>query len=59
MKKRELAERDVVRIITGPLKGNTGVINRIENDQVNVFIKDTYIGIWFEIKELQRIGKIK
>lgn len=56
---RPLASGDVVRILEGQCAGITAVINRIEGDAVNIFMKNQYIGIWFNILNLKRIGKVK
>jgi len=55
-----LSNGDVVKVITGKKygrnKADTGVVNRIDGDSVNVFLKDQYIGTWFNKNELKRIG---
>lgn len=58
---RPLEPKDVVRIKKG-LPGNTGVINRIDGESVNVFVTQnntSQIGIWFNIREVKRIGRVK
>lgn len=58
---RPIAPKDIVRIKKG-LPGKTGVVNRIDGESVNVFITQnnpSQIGIWFNIRELKRIGKVK
>jgi transcription antitermination factor NusG len=48
---------DVVRVSSGQMFGKTGVVNRISGSRVNVFLKGEYIGIWFNVDELRRIGR--
>lgn len=58
---RPIEPKDVVRIKKG-LPGKTGVVNRIDGESVNVFVTQNNpagIGIWFNIKELKRIGRVK
>ena len=58
---RPIAPKDIVRIKKG-LPGKTGVVNRIDGESVNVFITQnnpSQIGIWFNIKKIKRIGKVK
>lgn len=56
--KRPIESKDVVRIKHG-LPGKTGVVNRVDGESVNIFIKGKTIGIWFNIREIKRIGRIK
>jgi len=59
--KRPLAPKDVVRIKKG-LPGKTGVVNRLDGESVNVFVTQNNpfgIGIWFNERELKRIGRVK
>lgn len=53
-----LKSNDVVRVISGNCKGKTGVINKVDESNVNVFLKGNYIGIWFQDYELKRIGRV-
>jgi len=55
---RPIEPLDVVRIKKG-LPGKTGVVNRVDGESVNVFIKNEYIGIWFNVREVKRIGKTR
>lgn len=58
---RQLEPKDVVRIKKG-LPGKTGVVNKIDGESVNVFVTQNNpfgIGIWFNIRELKRIGKVR
>lgn len=58
---RPLESKDVVRIKKG-LPGNTGVVNKVDGESVNVFVTQNNpfgIGIWFNIRELKRIGKVR
>lgn len=54
-----LSNGDTVRVISGDLKGSTGVVNRTEGSNVNVFVKGSSIGTWFQAKNLKRIGAVK
>lgn len=56
--KRPIESKDIVRTD----KGSTGVVNRLCGNNVNVFITQNNpagIGIWFNIKQLKRIGRVK
>ncbi len=58
---KEIRPKDVVRIKKG-LPGKTGVVNRIDGESVNVFVTQdnpSKIGVWFNIREVKRIGRIK
>lgn len=59
--KRPIESKDVVRIKRG-LPGKTGVVNRVDGESVNVFVTQDNpfgIGIWFNYRELKRIGRVK
>lgn len=60
---RPIETKDVVRIKRG-LPGKTGVVNRVLEDgqSVNVFVTQDNpagLGIWYNVRELKRIGKVK
>lgn len=55
---KPITSKDVIRIVSGQCKGQTGVVNRIDGDNVNIFLKDNSIGVWFNIREIKRIGRI-
>jgi hypothetical protein len=58
---RPIEPKDIVRIKHGR-PGNTGVVNRIDGESVNVFVTQNNpsgLGIWFNVSELKRIGRIK
>lgn len=55
---RPIESKDVVRIKKG-IPGATGVVNRVDGESVNVFVKGSTIGTWFNIRELKRTGKVK
>lgn len=59
--KRPIQSKDVVRIIAGPCKGNTGVVNRLDEERelVNIFQRGAYIGIWFRSRDVKRIGRVR
>jgi hypothetical protein len=59
--KKPLGTRDVVKIMHPEAFSRTGVINRVceKTGMVNVFQKNTDIGIWFDEKYLKRIGRIR
>lgn len=53
--------KDIVRIKQG-LEKNTGVVNRIDGESVNVFVTQdnpSGLGIWFNYRELKRISSTK
>ena len=56
--KKPISSKDIVRIISGKCKNRTGVVNRIDGDSINIFLKGSYIGVWFLIEEIKRIGRI-
>jgi len=56
--KRPIEAKDVVRIKKG-IPGKTGVVNRVEFESVHVFVKGHQIGIWFNVRDLKRIGRVK
>lgn len=57
---RPLGPSDVVRIISGQCRGDTGVVNRIDSasGMINVFQRGSDIGIWFFSRNLKRIGRV-
>lgn len=58
---RPLESKDVVRIKHG-LPGKTGVVNRTEGESVNVFVTQDNlygIGVWFNVREVKRIGRVR
>lgn len=57
---RPIESNDIVRI-KKEIPEKTGVVNRVEGESVNIFITDgpSDIGIWFNIREIKRIGRIK
>lgn len=58
---RPIESGDIVRIKHG-LPGKTGVVNRVENESVNVFVTQNNpsgIGVWFNIREVKRIGRVR
>lgn len=58
---RPIESKDVVRIKHG-LPGKTGVVNRVDGESVNVFVTQNNpagIGVWFNVRELKRIGRVK
>jgi hypothetical protein len=60
-KNRPIESKDIVRIKKG-LPGKTGVVNRVDGESVNVFVTQNnpyQIGIWFNLKEVKRIGRVK
>jgi ribosomal protein L24 len=54
-----LKPQDVVRIMNGQCRGKTGVVNRVQDQSVNIFLKGNTIGIWFNIYQVKRIGSTK
>jgi hypothetical protein len=59
--KRPIETKDIVRIKRG-IPGKTGVVNRVDGESVNVFVTQNNpygIGIWFNIREVKRIGKVR
>ncbi len=61
IKVRPIQSKDVVRIKKG-LPGTTGIVNRIDGESVNIFVTQNNpsgIGVWFNIRDVKRIGRIK
>lgn len=57
-----IKSKDVVRIKTKKGYQATGVVNRVYGDNVNVFVTQNNpysIGVWFQLTEVKRIGKVK
>lgn len=57
----KLSKNDVVKLIKPVAssrfyKGITGVVNRVDGDNVNVFIKGYHVGVWFDSSLLKKIG---
>ena len=58
---KPIQTNDVVRIKEG-LPGKTGVVNRVDGESVNVFVTQNNpygIGIWFNVRDLKRIGRVR
>jgi ribosomal protein L24 len=51
---------DVVRITAGKMKGKTGVVVRLNDDNVCVVLTSVWDhGVWFGRNETKRIGKVR
>lgn len=57
-----IKSKDVVRIKTKKGYQATGVVNRVDGDNINVFVTQNNpygLGVWFDLSEVKRIGKVK
>ena len=57
-----IKSKDIVRIKTKKGYQATGVVNRVDGNNVNVFVTQNNpysLGIWFFLDEVKRIGRVK